>query len=186
MRRQSFRHRRLSEPVYSVLKKTVLSFKQAFYNQSVLDRRAVSHRPRAESRREAVLVQIPLPARRVVSGSCRASRSSTVRERRLHVCGVCAGVCPGNAQPDEKGQWRDAECLVCRNCDDVCPQNAVSFGFRAEADAGAGPGKAAGLVVGVSRHRRRAAAADNAARQGRTRMTRRSSGRRGRSRRRNS
>lgn len=44
-------------------------------------------------------------------------------------CGACAGVCQGNAAPDQKGNWRGSECLYCWNCDDVCPQNAVSFGF---------------------------------------------------------
>ncbi len=55
----------ISEPVYTVLKKTVLSFEQSFYDQGVLIGAIFLHHHRPESYREAVLVQVPLPLRRV-------------------------------------------------------------------------------------------------------------------------
>jgi MauM/NapG family ferredoxin protein len=44
-------------------------------------------------------------------------------------CGACTFDCQGNAAPEQKEKWHNAECLVCLNCDDLCPQNGVGFGF---------------------------------------------------------
>jgi ferredoxin len=120
----------ISEPVYALLKKTVLTFEQPFYNQSVFIGAlffAVLGLNLIEKRFWCKYI-CPLGAflgiisrysllKRSVSEDCTS-------------CGECAAVCQGNAKPDAKEQWRDAECLLCRNCDDICPQNAVSFGFK--------------------------------------------------------
>lgn len=119
----------VSEAIYSVLKKTVLSFQQPFYVQSafigtlfllILGLNLVE-------KRFWCRYLCPLGAflgilsrfsilKRSVSEGCTS-------------CGACANVCQGNASPDKKEEWRDTECFYCWNCDDVCPQNAVSFGF---------------------------------------------------------
>lgn len=119
----------VTEPVYSGLKHTVLSFNQSFYLQGVfigflflgiLGLNLVEKRFWCK-------YLCPLGAflgllsrfsilKRSVSEGCTA-------------CGTCATVCQGNAQPDMKEAWRDTECLYCWNCDDICPENAVSFGF---------------------------------------------------------
>jgi MauM/NapG family ferredoxin protein len=127
----------VTEPVYSVLKKTVLSFEQSTYRQTVLIGGlffAVLALNLIEKRFWCKYL-CPLGAflgllsrwsllRRSVSEDCTS-------------CGACATVCQGNASPEAGENWRDTECLVCRNCDDICPQNAVSFGFRKKRGAAA-------------------------------------------------
>lgn len=119
----------ISEPVYSVLRKTALSFQQPFYSQGpfigfifvfILLLNLVQKRFWCRN-------LCPLGAllgllsrfsflRRSVSEGCTS-------------CGACDPVCQGGASPDKKEEWRDAECLYCLNCDDVCPGSSVSFGF---------------------------------------------------------
>ncbi|MBI3591998.1 MAG: 4Fe-4S binding protein [Nitrospirae bacterium] len=94
----------VSEAVYSVLKKSLLSFQQPLYNLGVLSRFSL--------------------LKRSVSEGCNS-------------CGACASVCQGNAAPDRKEEWKDAECYYCWNCDDICPKNAVSFGFGEKKTAAA-------------------------------------------------
>ena len=119
----------MSESLYSLLKKSVLSFQQPFYKQSVfigflffgimalnlLERRFWCRYLCPLGALLGILSRYSL-LKRTVSEGCNS-------------CGACAPVCQGNASPDRKGEWRDAECFYCWNCDDVCPQNAVSFGF---------------------------------------------------------
>jgi MauM/NapG family ferredoxin protein len=119
-----------TEPVYSVLKKTVLTFDQSMYEQGVfigmlffvilglnfIEKRFWCKYLCPLGAFLGILSRYSL-LRRSVSEGCTS-------------CGVCATVCQGNASPEAKEHWRDTECLVCRNCDDICPQNAVSFGFR--------------------------------------------------------
>jgi polyferredoxin/Pyruvate/2-oxoacid:ferredoxin oxidoreductase delta subunit len=127
----------VTEPVYTALKKTVLSFDQSVYRQGVfigLLFCAVLSLNLIEKRFWCKYL-CPLgaflgilsrgsPFKRAVSEGCTS-------------CGACTSVCQGNASPELKEQWRDTECLVCRNCDDVCPQNAVRFGFGRKRPAAA-------------------------------------------------
>lgn len=120
----------VSEPVYAVLKKTILSFEQSFYNQglfigaiffiviglNLIEKRFWCKYLCPLGALLGILSRFSL-LKRSVSEGCTS-------------CGVCAITCQGNAQPETKDHWRDTECLVCRNCDDICPQNAVSFGFK--------------------------------------------------------
>jgi len=120
---------KVSEAIYSLLKKTVLSFQQPFYQQglfigilflSILGLNLIEKRfwcrylcPLGAFL--GILSRFSL-LKRSVSEGCTS-------------CGACAVVCQGNASPDKPDQWRDVECYYCYNCDDICPQNAVSFGF---------------------------------------------------------
>ncbi|HUJ18819.1 MAG TPA: 4Fe-4S binding protein [Nitrospirota bacterium] len=119
----------ITEPVYGVLKRTVLSFEQSVYRQSVLIGVLffIVLALNLVEKRFWCKYLCPLGAflgllsrfsllRRSVSEGCTS-------------CGACATVCQGNASPEAKERWRDTECLACWNCDDICPQNAVSFGF---------------------------------------------------------
>ncbi len=120
----------LSEPIYDLLKKTILSFEQSTYRQGVLIGVIFF----------AVLGLNLIEKRFWCKYLCPLgaflgllSRTSLVRRsvsEECTSCGACAAVCQGNASPETRDHWRDSECLVCRNCDDICPQNAVSFGFR--------------------------------------------------------
>lgn len=122
----------VSEPVYSGLKKTVLSFGQPLYNQSLLIGIIfmIILGLNFFERRFWCKYLCPLGAllgllsrfaflKRSVSEGCTS-------------CGVCADKCQGSAMPDKKNEWKNTECYYCFDCDDVCPQNAVSFGFSAK------------------------------------------------------
>jgi polyferredoxin len=120
----------VTEPVYSFLKKTILSFQQPHFVQSA----AIG----------SIFIGILVLNLMTKRFWCRylcplgallgiLSRYSLLRRsvsEGCNECGSCASVCQGNAVPDKKGEWKISECLYCWNCDDVCPQNAVSFGFR--------------------------------------------------------
>ncbi|HEY6020445.1 MAG TPA: 4Fe-4S binding protein, partial [Candidatus Paceibacterota bacterium] len=111
----------VSEPVYAVLKKTILSFEQSFYNQgffigaiffiviglNLIEKRFWCKYLCPLGALLGILSRFSL-LKRSVSEGCTS-------------CGVCATTCQGNAQPETKDHWRDTECLVCRNCDDICP-----------------------------------------------------------------
>jgi polyferredoxin len=127
----------ISEAVYSVLRKTVLSFQQPFYQQGafigflflmVLGLNLIKERFWCRylcplGALLGILSRFSL-LRRSVSEGCTS-------------CGACDSVCQGGASPDKKDDWRDTECLYCLNCDDVCPQNAVSFGLSEKKKAAA-------------------------------------------------
>ncbi|RJR21701.1 MAG: 4Fe-4S binding protein [Nitrospiraceae bacterium] len=120
---------RISEPVYSVLKQGVLSFQQPSFNQSafigvlflvIIGLNLVQKRFWCRN-------LCPLGALLGVLSKYSLLKRSV--SEGCNECGACASVCQGNANPDKKEGWKNAECLYCWNCDDICPQNAVSFGF---------------------------------------------------------
>lgn len=134
----------VSEAAYSVIKKFILSFQQPFYYQSafigilffiILGLNLVEKRFWCRN-------LCPLGA--LLGIFSRFSLLKRSVSEGCNSCGACASVCQGDAAPDKKDRWRDAECLYCWNCDDVCPQNAVSFGFS-------GRRKAAAMDIGRRR-----------------------------------
>lgn len=118
-----------SEFMYSFLKMSILSFEQPYYYQSafigilfftilglnLIEKRFWCRHLCPLGAFLGIISRFSI-LKRSVSEDCTS-------------CGACAGVCQGNAAPDQKNKWRDTECFYCYNCDDVCPQNAVSFGF---------------------------------------------------------
>ncbi len=134
----------VSEAVYGVLKKSVLSFQQPFYLQSTfigLLFLAVIGLNLLEKRFWCKFL-CPLGALLgVLSRYSVLKRSVT---EGCTACGACATVCQGNAAPDEREGWKGTECVMCWNCDDICPHNAVRFGF------GRGSGRA-GMDLGRRR-----------------------------------
>ena len=118
-----------SEAVYSVLKQSLLSFKQPLFHQALF----------------IGLIFITILGLNLVEKRfwCRylcplgaflglLSRHSFLKRsvsEDCNECGTCDTVCQSGADPDIKGGWKAAECLYCWNCDDICPEKAVSFGF---------------------------------------------------------
>jgi polyferredoxin/Pyruvate/2-oxoacid:ferredoxin oxidoreductase delta subunit len=132
----------VSEFVHSIMKKIFLPFQQPFYLQSVfvgflflliLGLNLVE-------RRFWCKYLCPLGGLLGILSSYAFLRRSV--SEGCNDCGVCAGVCQGNAIPDQKENWKNTECIYCMDCDDVCPQNAVHFGFiRRQPVAGMDLGK---------------------------------------------
>lgn len=119
----------VSEPVYDVLKRTVMTFEQAHYRQSVFIGVLFLTVLGLNLVEKRFWCRYLCPLGALLGLLSRFSLLKRSVSEGCTECGACAGVCQGNAVPDQKGQWKDAECYYCWNCDDVCPNNAVSFGF---------------------------------------------------------
>jgi len=119
----------VSEPVYTALKKSVLSFNQAFYNQSVFVGVLFLTVLGLNLVEKRFWCRYLCPLGALLGLLSRFSLLKRSVSEGCTECGACAGVCQGAAEPDVKGKWKDAECYYCWNCDDICPNNAVSFGF---------------------------------------------------------
>lgn len=118
-----------SEPVFTLLKKSVLSFEQSFYNQNLLIGSIFFVVLGLNLLEKRFWCKYLCPLGALLGLFSRFSLLRRAVSEDCTECGACGRACQGNASPDHKGQWKDSECLYCWNCDDVCPQNAVSFGF---------------------------------------------------------
>ena len=118
-----------TEPVYAVLKKTVLSFSQPVYRQSVFIGLLFLGILGLNLVEKRFWCRYLCPLGALLGLLSRFSLLKRSVSEGCTECGACGNVCPGAASPDVKGGWKDAECYYCWNCDDVCPNNAVSFGF---------------------------------------------------------
>lgn len=125
----------LSEAIYSLLKKTVLSFQQTFYQQNafigmlfllILGLNLIEKR---------FWCRYLCPLGALLGILSRYSILKRTLSEGCTSCGVCSKVCQGGADPDKKEGWKDYECYYCFNCDDICPNNAVSFGFSGKKKA---------------------------------------------------
>jgi ferredoxin len=133
----------LTEPVYGVLKDTVLPFNEPYYRQAVfigllfLGVLGLN----LYERRFWCRYLCPLGALLGLVGA-RAVISRRVSEGCTE-CGECEPHCQGASRPDELEGFDIRECYACNNCDDSCPEGAVYFG--------AGTRKPAALDLGKRR-----------------------------------
>jgi len=118
-----------TEPVYGVLKKSVLSFSQAHYLQGVFIGVLFLGVLGLNLVEKRFWCRYLCPLGALLGLLSRFSLLKRSVSEGCTECGACAGVCQGAAEPDVKGKWKDAECYYCWNCDDICPNNAVHFGF---------------------------------------------------------
>jgi MauM/NapG family ferredoxin protein len=119
----------VSEPVYSVLKKTVLTFNQSYYRQGVFIGFLFLTVLGLNLLEKRFWCKYLCPLGALLGLLSRFSLLKRSVSEGCTECGACGRVCQGAAEPDVKGKWKDAECYYCWNCDDICPNNAVSFGF---------------------------------------------------------
>jgi polyferredoxin len=120
----------VTEPVFTVLKKTVLSFEQSFYEQNVFIGALFLFVLGLNLIEKRFWCKYLCPLGAFLGLFSRFSLLRRSVSEDCTECGACSRVCPGNAAPHQKNKWKDTECLYCWNCDDVCPQNAVRFGFH--------------------------------------------------------
>jgi MauM/NapG family ferredoxin protein len=119
-----------SEPVYAVLKKTVLTFEQSFYSQSFFIGLLFLVILGLNFMEKRFWCKYLCPLGAFLGILSRYSFLKRYVSEGCTECGECAAVCQGSAAPDRKEKWKDTECLSCWNCDDICPNNAVRFGFK--------------------------------------------------------
>jgi polyferredoxin len=127
----------VSEPIFTFLKNTVLTFDQSFYNQNLLIGSIFFIVMGLNLIEKRFWCKYLCPLGALLGLLSRFSFLKRSVSEGCTECGTCGTVCQGNAAPDQKTQWKDTECLYCWNCDDVCPENAVSFGFRSRKAAAA-------------------------------------------------
>lgn len=120
----------LTEPMYSLLKKTVLTFEQSVYEQSFFIGALFLFIVGLNFVEKRFWCKYLCPLGAFLGILSRYSLLKRSMSEGCTSCGACATVCQGNARPEAAALWRASECLECRNCDDICPENAVSFGFR--------------------------------------------------------
>jgi len=119
----------VSEPVYALLKKSLLSFQQPWFMQSTFIGLIFLLVLGLNLRENRFWCRYLCPLGALLGMLSRFSLLKRTVSEGCTSCGTCDSVCQGNAFPHTKEEWKDSECLYCWNCDDICPQNAVSFGF---------------------------------------------------------
>lgn len=116
-----------SEPLYDLLKKSVLSFRQPHFYQGLAVGLVFAFvlLLNLVQKRFWCVVLCPLGALLgVVARFCRFER---LIEDSCDECGRCIPNCfQGQKEPLPRG-WVKSECLVCGNCQAVCTENAVKF-----------------------------------------------------------
>jgi polyferredoxin/ferredoxin len=119
----------LSEALYTVFKKSILSFQQPYFQQGsfvgllfvlVLGLNLIE-------RRFWCRYLCPLGALLGLFSRYALLRRSV--SEGCNECSACATLCKGGALSEKGSLWKGTECLYCMNCDDPCPRNAVVFGF---------------------------------------------------------
>ena len=119
----------VSEPVYAMFKKSLLSFQQPWFIQGTFIGLIFLLILGLNLRENRFWCRYLCPLGALLGILSRFSLLKRTVSEGCTSCGVCESVCQGNAFPHTKEEWKDSECLYCRNCDDICPQNAISFGF---------------------------------------------------------
>lgn len=119
----------ITEPIYDVLKKSVLSFQQHYYLQGVFIGSLFFLILGLNLLEKRFWCRYLCPLGALLGFFSRYSILKREMSEDCTSCGICDIVCQGSAFKDSSKEWKGTECLTCFNCDDICPANAVSFGF---------------------------------------------------------
>jgi polyferredoxin len=119
----------ISEIIYGLMKKTVLSFQQPLFNQAAFTGFLFLGILALNLLERRFWCKFLCPLGGLLGLLSRYAILNRSVSEGCDGCGVCRRVCQGGAAPDAKEKWLKSECMACMNCDDACPQNAVRFGF---------------------------------------------------------
>lgn len=128
----SARIQQVSEPVYELLKRSVLSFKQPVFRQAGLFGFIVLAILAFNWIRPRLFCRFLCPLGALLGTVARFTPLRLRHTGECDHCGRCAIRCPGGAEPLEAsaGKWRPAECFVCGNCTAACKKG---LGFELKA-----------------------------------------------------
>ncbi|MDR3671843.1 MAG: 4Fe-4S binding protein [Holophaga sp.] len=139
----------VAQPVFDLLKNTVLAFQQPHFAQGALLSvlfLAILLLNLSE-RRFWCRYLCPLGALLGLLGRRALLKRETAEG--CNACGICDRQCQGGMPASRENGWISSECLYCMACDDACPKNAVSFGFsRKPAPAALDLGRRRVLLAG--------------------------------------
>ncbi len=116
-----------SEPLYGLLKKSVLSFRQPYFHQGLAIGLifALILLLNLVRRRFWCIVLCPLGA--LLGVVARFSLFERLIDDSCNECGRCLPDCFQGERASLPRGWVKSECLVCGNCLDFCPEQALSF-----------------------------------------------------------
>jgi polyferredoxin len=146
----------VSEPIYDVARRSVLSFEQPAFRQAELIGLIALAVLLLNLVRPRFFCRFVCPLGAMLGVVARYSRVRLRNTAECNRCGKCEMRCPGGADPieAEAGKWRPSECYLCGNCTAVCEQGLKlsieppRFGGSAES-ASEAPG-----VAGIDAGRR--------------------------------
>ena len=119
----------ISEFIYGLMKKTILSFQQPLFNQAAFTGLVFLGILALNLLERRFWCKYLCPLGALLGLLSRYTILNRSVSEGCDGCGVCRRACQGGAAPDAKEGWLKSECMACMNCDDACPQNAVRFGF---------------------------------------------------------
>lgn len=134
----------ISEFIYALMKKTVLSFHQPYFHQAVFIGMLFFGILALNLSERRFWCKFLCPLGALLGLFSRYAILNRTVSEGCDGCGVCRRRCQGGAAPDKKEKWLKSECMACMNCDDACPQNAVRFRFS---------GKPAGVALDLGKRR---------------------------------
>lgn len=121
----------VSEFIYSIMKKTILSFEQPFYRQGLFIGIIFLTILGLNLYERRFWCRYLCPLGALLGILSRYSLLKKSISEGCNSCGVCERNCPAGAINTSR-EWLQVECFHCFNCDDLCPQRAVSSGFFKE------------------------------------------------------
>ena len=116
-----------SEPVYDLLKRSILSYRQPHFDQSLFVGLLFVLVLLLNLIRGRFWCIVLCPLGAMLGVVARFSRFDRLIDDSCNECGRCLSDCfhgPKGALPKT---WLKSECLVCGNCQDTCPEQAVRF-----------------------------------------------------------
>ncbi|MEW6409100.1 MAG: 4Fe-4S binding protein [Nitrospirota bacterium] len=119
----------VTEPIYSILKKTLLSFQQPIFSQNLFIGSIFIGILLLNLSEKRFWCKFLCPLGALLGLFSRYSLLNRKVSEGCNSCNLCNMVCQGGTNPHKKEEWKKAECIYCLNCDDICPDNAVNFGF---------------------------------------------------------
>ncbi len=123
----------LSETLYSLLKKSLLSFQQPYFHQGVFLGMLFLLVLGLNLIEKRFWCRFLCPLGALLGILSRYAFLKRSVSEGCTFCGACVPDCQGGALAKDGESWNGAECLYCMNCDDPCPVKAVSFGFGGKA-----------------------------------------------------
>jgi polyferredoxin len=118
----------VSEPIYQVLRRTVLPVNQPYFQGGLLIGILFALVAGLNAYRARLWCRYVCPLGGLLGVAGKNPLVRVTREAGLcNDCRACRIDCHGGANPD--GDWRPTECLYCWNCVQACPTKGIRIGF---------------------------------------------------------
>ncbi len=122
----------VSEALYGLLKKSLLSFQQPYFHQGVFLGLIFMTVLGLNLVQKRFWCRYLCPLGALLGLFSRHAFLQRSVSEGCNSCDACTNSCQGGALAEGGDRWKTAECLYCLNCDDPCPRNAVRFGWSRE------------------------------------------------------